>query len=286
MTEKSLTLKEEYAKKKAQEQAVAYYEAKQLLEAYYLIAEKLDTATISQIVDAMTGVESALGEFIPPLNSIKAGLDAAEAELTNLISGKAGNDPKKTSAMLGKAMGFFQGLSEFLRQDLPVLLKSRMMSNAKNNPDQPVGANMAPAFQQALAINKQGGFLKRLFSSSDIPYINNAQAAQELTQLTWNQLDKLTKVGKIPAVLPQAQIDQMAAQASGEAPASGRAGTPVSTQGQTQATSGGAATAPGGGLGQKIHNSLVANLKPYMGDNIPDELLTKLIQGITTALKT
>jgi len=286
MTEKSLTLKEEYAKKKAQEQAVAYYEAKQLLEAHYLIAEKLDTATISQIVDAMTGVESALGEFIPPLNSIKAGLDAAEAELTNLISGKAGNDPKKTSAMLGKAMGFFQGLSEFLRQDLPVLLKSRMMSNAKNNPDQPVGANMAPAFQQALAINKQGGFLKRLFSSSDIPYINNAQAAQELTQLTWNQLDKLTKVGKIPAVLPQAQIDQMAAQASGEAPASGRAGTPASTQGQTQAASGGAATAPGGGLGQKIHNSLVANLKPYMGDNIPDELLTKLIQGITTALKT
>lgn len=286
MTEKSLTLKEEYAKKKAQEQAVAYYEAKQLLEAYYLIAEKLDTATISQIVDAMTGVESALGEFIPPLNSIKAGLDAAEAELTNLISGKAGNDPKKTSAMLGKAMGFFQGLSEFLRQDLPVLLKSRMMSNAKNNPDQPVGANMAPAFQQALAINKQGGFLKRLFSSSDIPYINNAQAAQELTQLTWNQLDKLTKVGKIPAVLPQAQIDRMAAQASGEAPASGRAGTPASTQGQTQAASGGAATAPGGGLGQKIHNSLVANLKPYMGDNIPDELLTKLIQGITTALKT
>lgn len=286
MTEKSLTLKEEYAKKKAQEQAVAYYEAKQLLEAYYLIAEKLDTATISQIVDAMTGVESALGEFIPPLNSIKAGLDAAEAELTNLISGKAGNDPKKTSAMLGKAMGFFQGLSEFLRQDLPVLLKSRMMSNAKNNPDQPVGANMAPAFQQALAINKQGGFLKRLFSSSDIPYINNAQAAQELTQLTWNQLDKLTKVGKIPAVLPQAQIDRMAAQASGEAPASGRAGTPASTQGQTQAASGGAATAPGGGLGQKIRNSLVANLKPYMGDNIPDELLTKLIQGITTALKT
>jgi hypothetical protein len=78
----------------------------------------------------------------------------------------------------------------------------------------------------------------------------------------------------------------MAAQASGEAPASGRAGTPASTQGQTQAASGGAATAPGGGLGQKIHNSLVANLKPYMGDNIPDELLTKLIQGITTALKT
>jgi hypothetical protein len=266
MTEKSLTLKEEYAKKKAQEQATAYYEAKQLFESHYLIAEKLDTATISRIVDAMAGVEAALGEFIPPLNGIKAGLDAAEAELTNLVSGKAGNDPKKTSAMLGKAMGFFQGLSEFLRQDLPVLLKSRMMVNAKNNPDQPVGASMVPAFQQALAINKQGGFLKRLFSSSDIPYINNAQVAKELSQLTWKQLEKLTQVGKIDAVKTQAEIDQMAAQVAGGAPA----------------VSGGAATAPAAPAGApavspELQAKVAKALSPWITD---PEAVTAVLKAL------
>lgn len=223
MTERSLTLKEEYAKKKAQEQVTAYYEAKQLLESHYLIAEKLDTATISRIVDAMSAVEETLKEFLPSLKSLQAGLDAAEAELTNLVAGKAGNEPKKTSAMLGKAMALYQGLSEFLRLDLPVLLKSRILASAKAKPDQPVGPKIIPAFQQALAITKSGGFLKRLFSSSNIPYINNSQLAQELSQLTYIQLEKLTQIGKIPAVMSQTQIDQVAAQVSGQSP--GQTGT-------------------------------------------------------------
>lgn len=246
MTEKSLSLKEEYAKKKAQEQAVAFQEAKQLLESYYLIAEKLDTATISRIVDSMNAVEQALSEFLPKLKSIQTGLDAAEAELTNLISGKAGNDPKKTGAMFGKAMGFYQHLSSFLRQDLPVLLRSRVFATAKAAPDQPVGAKVVPAFQQALRQEKTGGFLKRLFSSSNIPYINNDQLAQELSTLTFAELEKLSQVGKVPAVMPQAQIDQAAAQAAGQAgaPAQAPAQTPAQVPAQGQPATPGAAASP------------------------------------------
>jgi len=215
MTEKSLTLKEEYMRRKVKEQATAFMEAKQLLESYYLIAEKLDTATISRIVDSMNGVEEALSEFLPKLRSVQAGLDAAEAELIKLVSGKAGNNPNKTSVMLGKAMAFYQHLTAFLRQDLPVLLRSRIFASARTNPDQPVGTKAMPAFQQALEQEKTGGFLKRLFSSSNIPYIDNVQLAKELCTLTYDELERLSKVGKVPAVMPQAQIDQAAAQAVG-----------------------------------------------------------------------
>lgn len=213
MSQKHLSLKEEYAAKKAEK----LREAKELLEAHFLIVEKLDTTTISRIVDSMNSVEEALSAFLPKLKSIKGGLDAAEAELNNLVSGKAGNDSKKTGAMLGKAMAFYQHLSSFLRQDLPVLLRSRMLAPAKTNPEQPVGPKMIPAFEQALAQEKTGGFLKRLFSSTNIPYVDNKQLAQELSTLSFSELEQLTKIGKTPAVIPQAQLDQAAAQAVGSA---------------------------------------------------------------------
>jgi len=243
MTQNS-SLKEAHARRKQEEQARAFSEAKQLLEAHCLIAEKLDTGTISGIVNSMNAVETAIGEFLPKLKSLQAGLDAAEAELSNLISGKSGNDFKKTSVMFGKAMAFYQGLTEFLRQDLPVLLKSRVMAQAKAQADQPVGAKMAPAFQQALAIEQTGGFLKRLFSSNNIPYVDNAQLAQELCTLTWNDLSKLSKVGKTPAVIPQAQLDQAAAQASGQAAPAGAPGSGPGASAAPGASGGGGSVSP------------------------------------------
>jgi hypothetical protein len=211
-----LSLKEAYNIRKELEAAKAFQETVEFLENHYLIAEKLDTATISRIVDSMNGVEQALSSVLDKLPSLKTGLDAAEAELTNLVSGKSGNDPKKTGAMLGKAMAFYQHLSSFLKQDLPVLLKSRIMAQARTNPDQPVGSKIAPAFQQALEVEKTGGFLKRLFGSTNIPYINNGSFAKELTTLSFKELESLTKVGQTPAVMPQAQINQLAAQVVGQ----------------------------------------------------------------------
>lgn len=219
MIDNTLSLREAYNIRKTSEQARALQEAKELLESYYLIAEKLDTSTISRIVDSMNGVEEALGPVLDKLPSLKAGLDAAEQELITLVSGKAGNNPKKTGKMMGKAMAFYQHLSSFLRHDLPVLLRSRMLAGARTNPDQAVGPKIAPAFLQAMELEKSGNFLKRLFSSTNIPYVNNAALAQELTSLSYTELLGLTKVGQSPAVMPQAQIDQAAQQAVSQVPA-------------------------------------------------------------------
>lgn len=272
-----LSLKEAYKLRKETEEAKALQEAKELLESYYLVAEKLDTHTISRIVDSMNGVEEALGPVLDKLPSLKSGLDSAEAELVALISGKAGNNPKKTSAMMGKAMAFYQHLSSFLRQDLPVLLRSRILAGAKAQPDQPVGAKITPAFKQALDLEKTGGFIKRLFGTTNIPYVDNGSLAQELSSLSYTELINLTKVGATPAVLPQAQIDQAAQQALGQQPAA----TP-------------SAPAPGASVASpqphapavdpaKQRAAIAKVLEPYMGKKVPDDLIAAITKAATGA---
>lgn len=225
----------------------------------------------------MNGVEEALGPVLDKLPSLKSGLDSAEAELVALISGKAGNNPKKTSAMMGKAMAFYQHLSSFLRQDLPVLLRSRILAGAKAQPDQPVGAKITPAFKQALDLEKTGGFIKRLFGTTNIPYVDNGSLAQELSSLSYTELINLTKVGATPAVLPQAQIDQAAQQALGQQPAA----TP-------------SAPAPGASVASpqphapavdpaKQRAAIAKVLEPYMGKKVPDDLIAAITKAATGA---
>lgn len=219
MNSANLSLREAYSQRKLLEQERNLHEVTELLESQVLIVEKLDTATISRIVDSMNGVEEALSSVIGKLPSLKAGLDKAEDELVTLVSGKAGNDPKKTGKMLVKALSFYQNLSGFLRQDLPVLMKSRILGPAKAAPDQPVGPKIAPAFLQALKINwgsRSGGFFKKLFAGSDVPYIDNSSFSQELSNLSYNELTGLTKVGQTPAVMTQGQLSQVAAQVVGQ----------------------------------------------------------------------
>ena len=213
------SLKEAYKLRKLEEGDKALHEARELLESYCLIVEKLDTGSISRIVDAMNGVEQALASVLDKLPSLKAGLDAAEAELTQLVSGAAGNNPAKTGKMLGKALAFYQHLSSFLRQDLAVLLRSRILAPAKADPESPVGAKIVPAFQQALALEKTGNFIQRFFSSTNIPYIDNAKFAQELSGLSFNELEGLTQVGRMPAIMTTRQIDQVAQAAIAVQPA-------------------------------------------------------------------
>lgn len=274
------TLKAEYNRRKTETKARELQEAKELLESSVLIVEKLNTATIGRIVDAMNGVEEAIGPVLVKLPSLQKALDAAEAELSALIAGKGGNDPRKTSVMLGKAMAFYQGLSEFLRDDLPVLLKSRMLAQAKAKPDAPVGPGMAGAFKQALAINKAGGFIKRLFSSTNVPYVNNDALSKELTTLSFNELQKLTMVGRMPVVLPQAQIDQ-AAQAA-VTPTPGAPAPQAATPAQP----------PTGGSGLNLQSvmdrlggpqGLINFLQKNQLDKVDSTTVTKALQAVMGA---
>lgn len=267
-----LSLREAYNQKKAEEKQRELHEVRTLVESSVLIVEKLDTATISKIVDAMNGVETALSSVLGKLPSLKTALDKAEQELTVLVSGGSwyelnpGNNPKKTGKMLAKAMSFYQNLTSFLRQDLPVLLKSRIVADARATPDQPVGPKVVPAFIQALKINwgnRQGGFFKKLFAGSDVPYLDNNAFAQELSNLSFKELEELTKVTQVPGVLTQDQVNQVAAHLTSP-------GNPPQTPPVGPGTSSNDA-------GKKA--AIAKALEPYMGSKVPPELLGAIIKA-------
>ena len=274
----NLSLREAYNQRKLAQQKQSLSEVTELLESQFLIVEKLDTATISRIVDSMNGVEEALGSVLDRLPALKAGLDEAENQLLVLVSGKAGNSPKKTGQMMVSALAFYQNLSSFLRQDLPVLLKSRILGDARKTPDQPVGSKITPAFIQALKIgweNRTGGFFKKLFTSSNIPYINNEDLSHQLSNLSYNELLQLTKVGQTPAVMTQNQIAQVASQVVNQPPTG--AAPSVLAPGAAPVAPGGAPR-PTDDSGKK--RAIAKVLEPYMGSKVSDDLLAAIVRAV------
>lgn len=197
-----LTLEEEYKERKKTQEFLG--------ESYYIL-EKLDRDTISKIVDSMNSVEESLGKYLHKLRSLDSALNIAEQELTNLVSSKNGRNSKKTMEMLSKSIGLYQGLSEFLRFDLSILLKSRLMASARSNPEAQVGPKFEKIFRQALLVDKQGNWLTKLFSSSDIPYLNNDQFAKELCTLSFKELSELTNIGRVQPVISQNTANELAA---------------------------------------------------------------------------
>jgi hypothetical protein len=213
------SLKSEYTLRKQLHEHQKLTDVVELLESHVLILEKLDTQSIERVIDAMNAIEQGLAPFTAQVPAFKQALDAAEADLTSLVSGKAGNDPKKVNATLGKALALYQGLSEFFRQDLPVLMKSKLFAPAKaqGQTGKPMGAvpglnvnNLTNAFVQALAIRKTGGFLQKLITSSNLPYVDNKALAQQLVGLSYDNLVKLSGLSKMPALADQASIQQAA----------------------------------------------------------------------------
>lgn len=279
------SLKNEFALRQASAKARELQEARELLESYVLIAEKLNTSTISRIVDAMNAVEDSLKPVLPKLRSLQKGLDDAERELTALISGAGGNDSRKTGRMMGKAMAFYQGLSEFLRDDLEWMLKSRMLAQAKANPEQPVGPKLIPAFKQALAVSKTGGFLKKMFSSTNIPYIDNGLLAQELATLSYNELLKLSQVGKTPAVISSQQLDQAAQAAMSDPSKISTAPVVAPTLPSAEIPSPVVPGAPAIDKGPQVKAAVAKALEPHMGRNIPADVLDAVTRAALRATR-
>jgi len=282
------SLKEQYALRKKNNEQRKLSDATQLLESHYLILEKLDTASIEKITNAMAAIETALNPHLAKLPSLKQALDFAEKDLNNLVNGRAGNDPKKINALLGKALGLYKGLSEFFATDLPRLLKLPLFKPAQDPTmkGQPVsaavgagGTQLAGIFQKALAVTSTGGWLSKLFASGNLPYVDNAKLAQELTQLSYAELTDLTKLAAMPAFADQASVDKAAASVVG-APAPGTApagGQPGAAGG---ATAGGQAAPVAGGAhpnAPEMRKALAAFVAP---DKL-DAALAALTKAVT-----
>lgn len=206
------SLRQEYTKSKTRKTKIVSEAAVSWLSNnIILINEKIDRTTVSRLIDSIQKFEDTFGKFADRLPTIDRYLSAAEQGLQQVITGKA-ND-RKASAMLKKLTILYFTFSDFFSRDLPVLLRARMFDAAKEQPDVRLdmlrnrnGAEHDPylvrdALSNALTPTKdEKKLLSKIYRSALLPRLNASEIAAELMALTFNELQELTQVGRIPMV--------------------------------------------------------------------------------------
>lgn len=211
-------LRQEYAKSKThKEKIVSEAAINWLAENVILINEKIDRTTISRLIDSIQKFEDTFGKFADKLPTISSYLTAAEQGLQQVITGKA--NERKASAMLKKLTILYFTFSDFFSRDLPVLLKAKMFNAAKEQPDVRLdmlrnrnGMFYDPYLVRDTFINaltptrEEKKLLSKIYRSALLPKLNAQEIANELMSLTFNELQELTEVGKVPLVATPEEI--------------------------------------------------------------------------------
>jgi len=214
-----LSLRKEYKEKKEQNtKAIDEAATQWLLQNVILITERIDTKTVSRLVNSIQKFEDTFGQFRDRLPAIGSMLDSAENALSMVVTGKL-ND-KKTQNLLLQFSYLYSTMSDFFSRDLPVLLTTKMFAVAKENPDttmntlRVMSTGKGPVhnlrlihdtFVHALTPTKdERRLLKKIYRSTPLPELDIERIAAELTRLSYMDLEELTKVGRIPLVaVPQ-----------------------------------------------------------------------------------
>lgn len=174
-----------------------------------LINEKIDRSTVSRLIDNIQKFEETFGDYKDKLPTIANYLNSAETGLRLVITGQTTD--KKTSNMLEQLTYLYSMFSDFFTRDLPVLLRTNLFDPAKENPDtrlnqlriQTAGRFETDTVRDALAnalkpSKEERKLLGRIYRSTTLPKLNAEAIANEMLGLTYNDLEALTKVGKVP----------------------------------------------------------------------------------------
>jgi len=204
------SLRQEYNKSKTRKEKIVSEAAiNWLSENVIIINEKIDRTTVSRLIDSIQKFEETFGKFAARLPTINQYLSAAEAGLQQVITGKA-ND-RKASTMLKKLTILYFTFSDFFSRDLPILLRAKIFDAAKEQPDVRLdmlrnrnGATYDPhlvrdALANALKPTKEEKkLLAKIYRSSLLPKLNAEEIAGQMMTLTFNELQELTQVGRVP----------------------------------------------------------------------------------------
>jgi len=205
-------LREEFIKnKKEKENIVSEAAIDWLFTNVVIINEKLDRKSVSRLIDSIQKFESTFGPYKEKIPSIAKHLEAAELDLQMIITGKVNSN--KTSNSLKQLSYLYSTFSNFFTRDLPILLKTKIFQVAKEKPKQPIDSlpsiNQAGVKQDLILIRdalahamspskEEKKLLGKIYSSSSLPKLNVGKIASELLSLTYNDLEKLTEIGKVP----------------------------------------------------------------------------------------
>jgi hypothetical protein len=183
-------------------------------ENFVLINEKLNRKDVSRLIQSITKFEEKFGEFSDRLPAIRNILDQAQTGLQLVVTGKASDS--RASDLLKELSVLYNLLSSFFGQDLPVLLKMHMFSDAKANPTVRLDSLTGPfdtksvlaAFENALRPSKdEMTMYKRIYKKGKLPMVDAKVIAVDLLALSFADLQQLSGVEKTPMVVTQDEVD-------------------------------------------------------------------------------
>jgi len=205
-------IRKELIKEKAKKEQITTEAAHKWVEKnIILLNEKIDRKAIKRLTVAINKFDQEFGPFKDRIPTLGSNVSRAEEDLQSVLVGKV-ND-KTASDMLARMSFLYSTFSDFFNQDLPVILNTPLFTAPRENPSirldslqPPTGGKYDPkairaAFQHALEPTKEEQkLLNRIYRKKNIPLIDSAAIANEMLGLTFEELQGLTQIKKIPMV--------------------------------------------------------------------------------------
>jgi len=217
------TIREEYnrdkeRKKKAiSEAAVGWVKSNVIL-----LNEKINRRDIERLVSAIDKFQQTFGPYSSKLPTIQQSIEDVESGLEKIITGKKSG--AKSAEMLKYMSFLYNNLSNFFKNDIPTLTKTRIFKLAVENPEVPMmdlasAKEMAAAFRTALKPdNDEAKLLKAIYKNSSLPELDVNKIAEELIKLSLSELRNLENVEKVPLVATEPAAGQEVQQVAETAP--------------------------------------------------------------------
>ena len=224
-----MSLREEYQQEKQRKDVIVTKAARGWVEAnVVLINEQIDRRTVKRLIDSISKFDEVFGPYKDKIPALAAQIDVAEQGLQKVVTGQA--NEKKAADMLKRLSFLYSTFSRFFNQDLPVLLKSHMFKSPKANPQtrldvlQPkTGESYDPTairdmLRHALAPSKDDlKLLSKIYGKRKVPLVDALQVANQMLHMSYNELESLTGMEKVPMVATDAAEEPVVPEAPRQA---------------------------------------------------------------------
>ncbi|MFA6049658.1 MAG: hypothetical protein WC761_00405 [Candidatus Paceibacterota bacterium] len=202
-------LREELLKYKERQQQIVDEAAVSWVEKnIILISERLNRSAISRLTNSIARFDEKFGPFKEKLPTIQSILDDAEMGLQMVLTGKT-SDSRATD-MLRNLSLVYSLLSDFFSGDLPALLRTPILRAAKENPDVRLDSLSGPKYDPAIVASALANALRpskdelkmlgKVYKNIPLPNLKSDEISKQLLSLSYNELMRLTEVGKVPMV--------------------------------------------------------------------------------------
>lgn len=172
-----------------------------------LIHEKIDRQTVRRLSGQIKKFDKVFGPFKEKLPAMAAQITRAEEGLQKIVTGKA--NEQKASNLLKQLGYLYNNFSSYFNSDLPVILDTPLMRAAEANPEVKLSVIHAPghdpasirdAFKHGLEPSKEEAKLLRKIYRGKQPLINSGDIANQMLNLSFNELMELTQSGQVPMI--------------------------------------------------------------------------------------